>query len=40
MNKPVHVGLSKLEITEIVMFEFWYDYLKPRYRGKAKLCYR
>ena len=39
MNKPVHVALSKLEITEIVMFEFWYDYLKPRYREKAKLCY-
>ena len=21
------------------MYEFWYDYIKPRYQGKAKLCY-
>ena len=23
----------------MVMYEFWYDYLKPKYREKAKLCY-
>ena len=21
------------------MYEFWYDYLKPKYRDKVKLCY-
>ena len=21
------------------MYEFWYDYIKPKYQGKAKLCY-
>ena len=21
------------------MYEFWYDYIKPKYRDKAKLCY-
>ena len=21
------------------MSEFWYDYIKPKYKGKAKLCY-
>ena len=31
MNKPVFLGLSILEISKIVMYEFWYDYVKPRY---------
>ena len=21
------------------MYEFWYDNVKPNYKGKAKLCY-
>ena len=21
------------------MYEFWYDYLKPKYKDKIKLCY-
>ena len=21
------------------MYEFWYDYIKPKYQDKAKLCY-
>ena len=39
MNKPVYLGLSILEISKIVMYEFWYDYLKPKYGEKAKLCH-
>ena len=39
MNKPVYLGLSILELTKILMYEFWYDYVKPRYGKKAKLCY-
>ena len=39
MNKPVYSGLPILEISKSVMHEFWYDYVKPRYGGKAKLCY-
>ena len=39
MNKPACLGLSVLEISKIVMYKFWYDYLKPKYREKAKLCY-
>ena len=31
MNKPVYVGLSILESSKILMYEFWYDYVKPRY---------
>ena len=30
MNNPVYLGLSILELHEIVMHEFWYDYVKPK----------
>ena len=39
MNKPVHLGLSVLELSKIVMYEFCYDYVKPKYGEKLKLCY-
>ena len=39
INKPVDLGLSILEISKLVMYEFWYDYMKPKYGEKAKLCY-
>ena len=39
MNKPVYLGLSILELSKILMYEFWYDYVKPKYFEKAKLCY-
>ena len=39
MNKPIYVGLSILEISKILMYEFWYDYMKPKYNDNVKLCY-
>ena len=39
MNKPVYLGLSILEISKTLMYEFWYDYIKPKYQNNAKLCY-
>ena len=39
MNKPVYLGLSILEVSKVVMYEFWYDYVKPKYGEKTKLCY-
>ena len=38
MNKPVFLDLSILEMNKIVMYEFWYDYVKPKYGERAKLC--
>ena len=39
MNKPVYLGMSILDISKTLMYEFWYDYLKPKYKDKAKLGY-
>ena len=39
MNKPVYLGMSILDINKTLMYEFWYDYIKPKYKEKAKLCY-
>ena len=32
MNKPVYLGLPILKLSKIEMYEFWYDYAKPKYR--------
>ena len=39
MNKPVCLGFSVLDLRKTVMYEFWYDYVKPKYDENAKLCY-
>ena len=39
MNKPVYLGLSILDLSKTVMYEFWYDYVKPKYGENGKLCY-
>ena len=39
MNKPLYLGMSILDISKMLKYEFWYDYFKPKYRDRAKLCY-
>ena len=36
MNKPAFRSFN----TRILMYQFWYDYIKPKYSEKGKLCYR
>ena len=31
--------MSILEISKILMYEFWYDHVKPKYQDNAKLCF-
>ena len=39
MNKPIYLGMSILDISKTLMYEFWYDYIKPKYQDRGKLCY-
>ena len=39
MNKPIYLGQAILDISKTLMYEFWYDYIKPKYEEKARLCY-
>ena len=39
MNKLIYLGQVILDISKILMYEFWYDYIKPKYGDKARLCY-
>ena len=39
MNKPVYLSITILELSKIGMYEFWYDYIKPKHKEKEKLCY-
>ena len=38
MSKPVYLDFPILEISKILMYEFWCDYIKSKYQINAKLC--
>ena len=39
MNKAVCLALSILDISKTLTYEFWYDYITPKYQDNSKLCY-
>ena len=39
INKPIYLGQALLDLSKALMFEFWYDYLKPMNGDKIRLCY-
>ena len=39
MNKPAYLELLILELSKVLAYEFWYNYIKPKYDEKAKLYY-
>ena len=39
MDKTIVVEQAILDISKTLMYEFWYDYLKPKYQDNIKLCY-
>ena len=39
MNKLIYLGMSMFDISKTLMYELWYDYIKPKYGDREKLCY-
>ena len=39
MNKSLFLGASTIDFIKTLVYEFWYDYLKPKYGDRVKLCY-
>ena len=39
MNKLIYVGQAILDISKTLIYEFWYDYIKPKYGNKGRLHY-
>ena len=39
MNEPIYLGKSILDISKRLMYEFRYDYIKPKYQDRAKHGY-
>ena len=39
VNKPVYLGQAILDLSKTLMYEFHYDYMRPKYDSKVKLCY-
>ena len=39
VNIPIYLGQAILDISKTLMYEFWYDYIKPKYEDKVRLCY-
>ena len=40
MLRPIYLDISTLDIRKTIMYEFWYDNIKPKNRDRAKLCYK
>ena len=38
INKSVYLGLSILDLSKTIIYEFWYDYVKPKYSKNVKRC--
>ena len=40
MNKTLYLGKSIFDISEMLMYNFWYDYFKPKYEDRANYVIR
>ena len=39
LTKPAYIGMSILELSKVLMYEFHYDYFKNKYGNNSKLLF-
>ena len=39
INKPAHLGQAILDLSKTLMYEFHYDYMRPKNSSKVTMCY-
>ena len=39
MNKPIYLRLAILSLSKILIYDYWYDKMKPKYEDIIRLCY-
>ena len=39
MNKPIYLGLAILSLSKILMYDYWYNEMKVKYKDRVRLCY-
>ena len=39
MNRPIYLGLAILSLSKVLIYEYWYDEMKPKYGDRIRLCY-
>ena len=39
MNKPIYLGLAILSLSKILIYDYWYNEMKPKYKDRIRLRY-
>ena len=39
MNKSIYLGSAILSLSKILMYDYWYNEMQPKYEDRIRLCY-